>query len=452
MKVETPTEPVYTLESGNILRLRLICKDWRSGIDHFYETCYPLFNMAHSVAQAQVDTDLDFFEESQLNLEFHLQPGEWMDCDFYPRPRCRKRSLKKFLRHFEATHGPESNPFVGRHVIFQMGYLRGVPLTEGEFSEFASQITELLEMYGRHIWFCNFECFTPFCSVVDYFIKFTNWITLLPNLKVLRMGLNVSNKSVQVAELNQIKCYLDENRLPKMENLQLISFDRAPEFFTGTVLKANTHVRILEFNDGDKIDLNEIDLPNLRHLSFVANSLDDYQLLVNCKQIWNLETLYLDSVENFPYIPWEQFFSLFEKWQDSLTDVMMRLPKATQDEEKFALIENNNVRLNLPNVKRFRVEIPNISSIDFIMPMKSLEVLEVAVDILTEWDITPMRLRSQLEESSLVEFTAYCADTDFYNYNVWKLFPKLKRIHVQNSMNSAWSDCVSFVRRKCVNQ
>lgn len=455
MKYELPTHNVYKTKLPSkhpwysaILNLRLVCKDWRVGIDKFYENRDSLFAPAQSVTPGKLEMDLDFDDERHHDFEVY-EVGTWAYYLFDASKRQDQYNIAKFLKHFNESHRPDLNPFVGREVTFEMGWV-DEDFSDADFSRFTSEMTKLLTKYGTHIWFCNFSKFQclDYSSVVENVAVFIQWLTLMPNLKVLRIGMGLRNDELDDSESLEIKTNLETRGVHVLPQLEFVSFDYVPEFFITDLLEKNSHINKLELHFGDKVDLNRVPLPNLVHFSYSAASLEEYELLETFGNLWPLQTLHIDVADDFPYTPRQRIFKFIETWQNTLTDVAVYLPKAVLEEDKKSVIMENDLRLNLPKATRCRLELPSISTIDFILPMKSLKLLEIRMNVDREWESVPLHLQTWLKENEIIQFSADW-DEDMYTYNIWKLFPKMKRIHTCESMYTHWEQTYSYVRRKC---
>jgi len=128
--------------------------------------------------------------------------------------------IQRFLREMEV---PSGNPFPGRCVwlLLEESSRAGVPLNREELLE---SFRQLLIRFGEHIWYLrlSFHCFDVLIHSNEYETLLMSWLTLVPNLKRLKLKLACARDEDEGDGLNTD--FWRENPVQKLNNLQVFSY------------------------------------------------------------------------------------------------------------------------------------------------------------------------------------------------------------------------------------
>lgn len=367
-----------------ILELRLVCRAWRDGIDHYYQ---------HLPEEMLTAADR---LPSRQNLKFSQGLGMTSREYHY-----------KFLRHHIKSHGSSGrSPFVGRSVsITVMGY-HHVMAFEGE----VLPIWVILKKYGHHVWYCTLHFQKPCATSV---VQLSKMLSYLPNLRSLRIiyGTGGNVDEADQAILN----------FPKLAHLRLLDVFCVPTgIFRGLVKKAG-HLRVVQTAGLNRPEigkdlLESTEMAMLEEIALKSLTSEGFKNLRGIEGNWPLCKLFL-RLKGKPKVDCGQVFRFLKsKWGHTLTQLDLSLVRENFQEGQIPVLE-------LAKLKRLKLVLTNVPSVDFITPLhKSLEDLEIEANFTADWTSYPeSRARSHV----------HILDQLVKGGDLRKLFGKLKKLSVK---------------------
>ncbi len=428
-----------------IIKLRLVCKTWKTGVDDYYQKLSDHYVMNH-------DYDSNYKYGPNHSSRLIIPRRNWSHEYFNSEDH-----TYQFLKHYQQTNMLKfspGTPFISRRVIIgQLGItseMRGNPVV-GALRIFYRDVNKVLEMFGRNIWFVDIMICDQFPTTAVYYKKLRQWLILMPNLKALNVTYVINSNHPSPSELKYLQREDDEHPLPVLKQLKYLNTYKLPAPIFNEILRQNSaSVSMLQLNK-DKWQ-NEYDiftasaLPiNLKQLSVRLGCDERFSMFTELSKKCKLEKLYLDynfimQAQNLSTV-----FGIATNWSDTLTNLMISLPytggmcKFTSQPDDLS-----GLLLFTPNVKRFKLILEGPTVIDFMLPLRdNLEIFGVGF---IDKVVTELGMMVDLNRScsrQVIQFVGY--EGRLTESNIWQLFPKLNQIQiwddydrVKENFNKTW--------------
>ncbi len=193
-------------------KCRLVCKSWNKAIEDLHE----LHNRAPFVKSDRVynpiasQDHLARYAHCELNICTYKLIKEFDQAHaHYDNVKNKNHPSQKITR----------NPFLGRNVAMYM-----VLNTERG----RSSTRELMEKWGREIWYLTISDFGPDCDSVEFYLSLRNILFKIPNLRVLNIRCPTERGVLGNTTLSQLEKEIIQNSLPTLSKLLSISFENLP--------------------------------------------------------------------------------------------------------------------------------------------------------------------------------------------------------------------------------
>lgn len=195
------------LRKADILNLRLVCKQWCTGVDNFIEGHPSLLPF-----------DEKIYRTVQSNFNYlPLAAKIYDDIAFV--------NAEEFENFMATMAGHPRNPFFGRSVrIGSCGDL-------WDYMDDAIENTwegaaQLCHQFGVHLWHVEFANYEFSLSALDFYQGISRSLANLPNIKSLHMNGALDAKE---EDDNQLLEYMENHPLPQLPHLESLVFDLVME-------------------------------------------------------------------------------------------------------------------------------------------------------------------------------------------------------------------------------
>lgn len=383
-----------------ILNCRLVCRSWNKAIDYLFHH------------EWKIDWDIRttaLSDQSKLIPKCHVVGEIIAKC--FNFSSLRTQQIIKFISEFGSCNFKHSSIFLGRGVSITFEEGSTYDLFE---TEFYPLLTDFLETFGQHVF--HFKIAFNYCTKSrEFYNKVIELLTALPNLQTIQIT------DVGTSATNPIPTL---RRLPTWKNLISVKFSNVCTSLSNAIIC-------------DAVTLKKLCIK--RH-AFKRCTISDLNLsggfeYLEQLELWDcnweeLRTLNLSSYPlkrlQFDYkqvssmrISWLELFQFIsEKFGQTLQELVLILPKLSEEEGKRFKEESQVARLNLPKVKKVNLAARKDCSFDFLLGMsESLEWLHICAE---KWQ--------KMLVNGIVNIVAY--HDKINDSNVWELFPKLKTVEM----------------------
>lgn len=365
----TPVDMRNTYNMAEFWKFRLICKDWNNAIEKIHRN---------------KDAGHFWMLEDFKTAKNSKQCKKWATESFG-----EESEVRELIDHFESTHydfvtsKPKKCPFLGQSIdICHIG-------REDENEQpYYDAVNTMLQKYGDQVLYFRELHISSEEKYVYWYQKLKQIIELMPNLKVLR----ISWISVAAHDLLALEHEILRNPFSKIPKLDFLATFQVPGPLLNHLINSNRHVKRLQTVAGNFLNNRTCDtfteyLPNLTHLCFEANSVDDFERFENYRHPLKLVKLniYWNGQENVPFIPWSRIFTAIEAkiGLGFCTELCLQMPAPrTQAQRKLVLEESLSCRLHVANLQHILVQQSGTRFfIDFLLQLKnSLTEIEIICD------------------------------------------------------------------------
>jgi len=415
-----------SLPKNDFLNLRLVSRGWKQGLDEVYENHparlasvisdlkFPglapdadsdeeLDNDSDDSSHEDLEDDLDEVLEENVNEdsndnELQEKVNENSDEELKENVNEEGRMvpvvdngmmfnrLDRVQSFLQETHVNSGNPFPGRCVWISVEeYIDGDE--EVDRTELLERFTQLLIRFGDHIWYLRitFDCpDTPLHST-EYETQLMSWLTLVPNLKRLRLELGAPIEGDLCLDLNLD--YWGQNPVQQLNNLEVFSYvnDEDQDGIFAWLIQqllgrfcANGNLKRLHLPN--KCHWPYSPFPNLEEL-WTDILYEDLLLLKVFSPNLKKLVVYVDGLpatdecngdcEEETHLNIATVFNGLHFFADTLIDL------ALINHETFCLPTNMDFKVELPKLERLMlVYSPSVKN-DILFNLKSLKHLEI---------------------------------------------------------------------------
>lgn len=335
-------------------------------------------------------------------------PGNELEFSYRSDPQ----NTRQFLEDFRTTR---KNPFLGRHVRFDVGIG-----TNDYLNVFLNDVTEIISIFGKHIWYVTFTfCVSPgnVAFIVEAYLKLVEWLNLTPNLVFLCVQLNAHEAR------KLINRFILQHPLPKLNFLKLLEVHELTGGILEELISTNYSIPFIRINSNH--DFNQPIcslLPNLTGIGLRYTGVKPINQLncvgPNCK----LEMLHIhQEYQNFDVN--ENFRLINQYYSGTLADLTLDL---TYPKDFRKMIQDSRLwQLNLPKLVRISLRIYGLYFLDFILPLQNLKTLEVMIisdDHVEDYET----LKAQVMSEQTIEFFGF--ELRLNKSNIWEKLKNLQRV------------------------
>lgn len=400
----------------DILNCRLVCCNWNIAV----ETCYERLLMIGNTK---------FISDINLKSGF-LKPYAWnmQRFCFYFQPT----RANQFIDAFQNSHSvvQQKNPFLGRLVHFEITL---DPVNEEV--EFVFAVEKILRLFGHSILFVFLIITSKRSSISAYdYLKVREYMTCLPNLRYLYIRLNTFKARNLSAE------FINRHPLPRLKYLTVLEVCDLNGPVLEEIVDKNKHV--IYFGMHTQSSLKQQLCEDITNLEGVAVEYEGQSNvpITNC----------VGSRKNLKLLQMQQRYAEFDmslnfqylktNFAEFLLDLTLELLFPVNQQKLHA--ECQNLRLELPNLRRLAIQFSGLHSLDFMVLLKSLEVFELL--LVSKQHVENYAMYQRLIASEqVIQFVGF--EEKMYDSNIWGILEKLKKVKVYFGEKSRCYDYTRLV-------
>jgi len=361
-----------------ICGIRAVCTSWKFAVDSYLQS-------------QDGHYDIGFTPDDKAE-EFTYPNGSRLAIPIHPYYFiCAEKVVEFMAKGYSVDH----NPFINRHVEYvEFRYrpiIRNREYDPEGLSTFRTAFSNLLQLYGSHIWHAKFEFYfhsdgnkkadksskRTMYNLVQRFLSFT------PNLKTLRISCDNDCPSSRLRRTTPtLEGLLQSNPLPRFEDLKTLSTMFVPGPLEKGLLLSNNHVRSLDIGGNLYYATLPAFLPQMEmnNVQEFVTSLTDWSQIGNQKSLEIFKSLSWPAVEALQikskFLQLEALFSAISTTGFGNTLKHLILTPNCGEELTMG-------KLELPQLKKLEMYLPAaIKDVDFIFPgCPSLKHLEIEMKV-----------------------------------------------------------------------
>lgn len=396
------------LRKNDVLKCRLVCNKWRSGVDKFLEhDQFKLYNSTtHFLFRKTVELNFAGFDEDTAAVE---------------RFRDEMKNSKR-------------NPIISRSI-----HVGDHP-----------NVVPFLSEFGVHIWHLTISVFPEEGSPVDFVRYLRKLLICCPNLRTFQLMGYMNDEGGRDpdihVEADLIQHFFDENPLPLLPRLETLdirlrdihTIDQTVILIEQQVLSCYGH-QLVKLFLGHNILLNN-PFAKMTDLSIMIHSAEQLQYLQDLES--PLEVL--DLIIHTSQLNFRKMFRTIERFRSSLKVLSIRFYSQYPRRIEFGKSVQFPKRVRLPFLQELKLEdvcARSDMSFDFLRSLRGLRRIELQFSTYCKLDDEPRRRERVLVNQHLDE---YGKGTEFGMYfsNIWRLLPHLEKVilwHIRHRYRRVFS-------------
>ncbi|CAL8124803.1 unnamed protein product [Orchesella dallaii] len=420
----------------DLLNCRLVCRNWRNGVDNFFQT--------HPVHYA----DVADHERNHIHCPYGFRQFRPVDL----------LKMESFLE--ENDENPRYNPFtMTRTVVYREGERQAITLdadpVENQILRVRAAFKRFLTMCGSEMWHCWMIFTDEDTTQEDIYMLTQSYLELMPNLKTLTIGVLGENfyriNLTQQSMSPQLMRLVQSHPLPVLKDLVKLNVDSVPTILEIEMLTKHSHLKKLFWKSNTNHSIQDQETPdeeremkqlevlricpftrgnmaklNLPSLSFNLRVLDLYVQNEDLGSVFRSVSRFRQSLRYFNL----QFCGdIPEEFSENLD---LPLVETVKINAQFSKVRNIDFLLTCPSLKM--LELATSSSVvrqrDVVLPWVSLKKVEMKYHVspsLSKWsDRTNTSVTVNSE--TIIQFDGW--ENCMYSSNIWELLPKLEVLKV----------------------
>lgn len=290
-------------------------------------------------------------------------------------------------------------PFPSGHLV-----VHEVDDLTADTAQFRLAVTRMLRNFGSHVKYFGFRNESDYNPMSWYFFLM-RWLRLMPNLKRLDLEFCINTAQVITHE------YLNVYRFPRLENLLVFQVENVPGSVISCALRTNPQIQKLRIIRENNIHFPQWRIPlNMNSLSHFFILAYSYRDIMQLEEINSpLEAIQIETAASTGIYNAHRVFRALEKFNESLKYLKLELQSPP----------DTGIFLHVPHLIELNLIFHADISLDFILPMKSLQRFSVK--------ILNRRFRPGTK-FEMIKFNS-CID-NMKESNVWDLFPQLEIVTI----------------------
>ncbi|CAL8078287.1 unnamed protein product [Orchesella dallaii] len=404
--LEHELEEDVLIRLDSALKMRLVSNSWKQSVDMFL--------------QEKSGNDLDGF----INDDGYDQRSEIPEIPYSFSVFNMRKLESLMLKDF--PH--DSNPFISRYLSYMEPFNR---VHQRLRPQLRKNFRTMLESFGSQIWECHlsFRCSYSITARRKIYELVRNWLTLMPNLKILAIRNEHINTAAYITTTCTDPCQvlLQRKPMPTLMHLRKLTMTNVQFPISEGIVLQNPKLHNLSvIGDGYKIvPSHSIDSVMLHEIEILTVNLFldvDFKLEFQNPVLKNLKCLHLSLARREP----KEVIAAFSS--SSFTSSLEYLFIEVKDRNIFFVFKEGleNFALELPNLKKFKfsVTVPmDVTTIDFLA--KCTELQEIRLEI-------PIPSRTSGISNRVIQFENCIGSMQ--NSNIWQLLPMLTMLKIQTNI------------------
>lgn len=382
-----------------VMICRRVCRSWNDAVARCYE-------------RPAVTGVYPFMDNQEKDLPGIFNPNEWANP--YIFSVAQPFGPQRFINQFNSREtGKLKNPFLGRFVVISIGLQN---MINNEI--FCISMNELLREFGTEIWYAVFyiSCSTFSTANKDY-LKLRQWLTCMPNLKSLRLqfykqGIVGPNVVTDIP-------------LPQLSNLIHLGVSNVCVTFLNELFKRYCHVSYLQVTNCTSVAEWSPNLfTNLKGIFLDANRRVCSDIINWLGKSARPQILYVYNHEQ-PLRFCRQFQMIRRHWSDSIVEFTLKIEDYDDNRDNCT----KSLLLKLPQLRRLKIYSYGYLCIDFVQPLKSLEVLDLSLYT----DDSGVDRNSQMYQELLIpeqKVQLIGFEKRMQESNIWQIVVRLKILKI----------------------